>query len=137
MSQPAPGFIKHPDYEVNIEPSQGHVRILVGTNVVADTHNALAVTESRHNPVWYLPMADVHRSLLRPSETSTYCPFKGHASYWSIITPDQELPDSVWGYEQPFAECEPLLEHVAFYTDRVTLEIDGVVQADKGPGWSQ
>jgi uncharacterized protein (DUF427 family) len=136
MNNPAPGFEAHPDYAVTIEPSTAHVRALVGDTVVADTQSALSVTESRHRPVWYLPLADVDQTLLTRTDTSTYCPFKGHASYWSIKTPDASLDDALWGYEAPFDECAPLVGYVAFYTDKVALEVDGAPLESTGPGWT-
>lgn len=136
MSNPAPGFEAHPNYEVKIEPSSARVRVLVGHTVIADTRAALSVAESRHRPVWYLPMGDVERSLLERTDTSTYCPFKGHASYWSISGPDGTLPDAVWSYEEPFDECRPLAGYVAFYPDKVTLEVDGDAQESAAPGWT-
>ena len=136
MSQSAPGFAKHPDYRVDITPGNSRIRVLVGDVVIADTVNALSVLESRHHPVWYLPMADVNEQTLTATSTSTYCPFKGHASYWSIVTGEAELSDAVWGYRDPFDECLPLKDHVAFYTDRVTLEIDDTPQPATGPGRS-
>jgi uncharacterized protein (DUF427 family) len=125
MSNTAPGFEAHPNYEVKIEPSRAHVRALIGETVVADTKAALAVTETQHQPVWYLPMADVDQTLLERTDTSTYCPFKGNASYWSINAPDASFKDALWGYEAPFDECQPLLGYVAFYTDKVAIEVDG------------
>ena len=136
MSNSAPGFEAHPNHEVKIEPRSAHVRALVGEAVIADTKAALAVTESRHRPVWYLPLADVDQTLLTRTDTTTYCPFKGHASYWSIGTPDVSLQDAVWGYETPFDECQPLAGYVAFYTDKVALEVDGEFLESAAPGWT-
>jgi uncharacterized protein (DUF427 family) len=136
MSNAAPGFDTHPNYEVKIEASTARVRALVGDTVVADTTNALAVTESRHRPVWYLPMQDLDQALLTRTDTSTYCPFKGHASYWSIATSEAAVEDAIWGYEAPFDECQPLLGYVAFYTDKVQLEVDGAPLEAVAPGWT-
>ena len=136
MSEPAPGFEAHPNYEVTITPTTSRVRVLVGDAVLADTAHALTVTESRHRPVWYLPMADVDQSRLTATDHSTYCPFKGHASYWSVDDGRGGLENVIWGYEDPYAECEPLKGFVSFYTDRVTLEIDGKREGHDGPGWT-
>lgn len=136
MSNTAPGFEAHPNYEVKIEPSTARVRALIGDTVVADTTNALAVTESRHRPVWYLPMQDLDQALLSRTDTSTYCPFKGHASYWSIATPEATVEDAIWSYEAPFDECQPLVGYVAFYTDKVQLEVDGAPLDAVAPGWT-
>ena len=137
MNNSAPGFQKHPNYEVNIEASPAHIRVLVGDTVLADTQNAVAVTETKHRPVLYLPREDVNESLLAASETSTHCPFKGDASYWSVTTDDDTLNDVMWSYLTPFDECLALQGYVSFYTDRVQLEIDGELQAKVGPGWTQ
>ncbi len=132
----APGFEKHPDYQVDIKATGDRVRILAGDRVVIDTTHPLQVTESRHHPVWYLPLADADPSLLTRTDHSTYCPFKGNASYWSIDHPDPALANSVWAYEDPYRECVPLKDHLAFYTDRVTLEVNGEIQKAEAPGWS-
>jgi len=132
-SENAPGFEKHPDYQVNINASDRHVRVLVGDCVIADTRSALEVRESKHHPVWYLPLADVNTDFLTATETSTYCPFKGHASYWSIRTPHEELTDAVWSYQSPYRECLALQDYVGFYTNKVVMEIDGAREGADGP----
>ncbi len=135
MSEPAPGFEKHPDYRVEITPTRDHIRILAGVTCIADSHRPLRVTESKHHPVWYVPLSDVDNAVIVATDHSTYCPFKGHASYWTVSTPDASLENSIWGYLAPYTECVPLLDHVAFYTDRLTLEVNGTVGDDTGQGW--
>ena len=63
-NQTAPGFEKHPNYQVDITPTTDHIRILVGETTVADTHRPLKVIESRHHPVCYLPLEDVNADLI-------------------------------------------------------------------------
>lgn len=135
MANTAPGFAKHPNYTVEMVPLDNHVRVLVGDTVVADSRRALSVTETKHRPVWYLPMADMDKTLLQATETSTYCPFKGTASYWTILTPEP-VADAIWAYEEPFDECAALRGYASFYTNKVTLEVDGTVQGADGPGWT-
>jgi len=137
MSEQAPGFIKYPDYRVEISSTDDHVRILDGDVCLADSRRPLKVTESRHHPVWYLPMADVDASLIEATDHSTYCPFKGQASYWSVRGAGARLENSIWSYESPYRECEPLGEHVGFYMDRFTLEVNGEQIPDSGPGWHE
>ena len=136
MSEPTPGFEKHPNYEVSIEPTSDELRVLAAGRVLAETNKALRVTESRHRPVWYLPMTDLDQSRLTATDHSTYCPFKGHASYWSVDDGVGELENVVWGYEDPYSECEPLKGYVSFYTDRVVLEVNGAQEGRDGPGWT-
>ena len=137
MSNPAPGFEKHPRYDVDIDAKDVRVRVLAGSTVIAESTRAVAVTETKHQPVWYLPLQDVDASIITATDTSTFCPFKGHASYWTIAAADGNLDDVMWSYRDPYDECLPLKDYVAFYTDRVDLEIDGQVQDRVGPGWTE
>lgn len=123
MPTPAPGFAKHPDYAVDIEPSTARVRVHAGNTLVADSVRALKVSETNLPPVWYVPMADVAQELLIKTTTSTHCPFKGDASYWRVEAGDTVVDDALWGYENPFTECLPLQNHVAFYPNRVTIDV--------------
>jgi uncharacterized protein (DUF427 family) len=128
MSNPAPGFSKHPNHRVVATQSPRHVRVLVGDAVIADSRAAFQVEESQHHPVWYFPPDDVDQRVLRPTETTTYCPFKGHASYYAIDAGGQSLEDAVWSYLAPFDECRALAGYYAFYADQVSLEVDGQPQ---------
>jgi uncharacterized protein (DUF427 family) len=125
MSNPAPGFAKHPNHLVQIRRSAARVRVYAGDVLIADTTRPLRLEESGYPPVWYLPMRDVAGSVLARSDRTTYCPFKGHASYWSIELPGGRLQDAVWGYETPLDECAALEDHVAFYPDRVAIDVAG------------
>lgn len=137
MSARAPGFEKHPNYQVEITPTTDHIQVFVGDRLIADSQRPLRVIESKHHPVWYLPLADVRADAIAATDHSTYCPFKGHARYWSITgTADDSLENTVWGYDAPYVECEPLENHVAFYTDKVDLHLNGESQSRQGPGWS-
>ena len=136
MNNPAPGFEKHPGYAVDIEVKDVRLRVLAGATVIADSTHPVAVTETKHHPVWYLPLDDVDASIITATATSTFCPFKGYASYWTISTAHGDLEDVMWSYREPFDECLELKDYVAFYTDRVDLEIDGKVGDRVGPGWT-
>jgi len=132
LSEPAPGFRKYPDHIVRIVPTGDHVRVRLGDQLLADSHRALRVEESRHDTVWYLPLADVAIEHLTATDHTTYCPFKGHARYWTVSAGSAVLPNAVWGYPEPYSECRELADHVAFYTDRVTLEVTGAGDVASG-----
>ncbi len=72
----------------------------------------------------YVPVEDVRMELLEPTETSTYCPFKGTASYWTIRAGDSVAEDAVWGYPEPNEESSWLRGHVAFYWDKLDAWFD-------------
>ncbi len=124
MANPAPGFIQHPDHEVRIEPLATTVEVFCGPTRVARSTRALQVFESRYAPVCYLPMDDVDQHLLTATSTDTYCPFKGHARYWSLSTPQGTTQDALWAYQNPYDECQALAGYVAFYPDKVKVVID-------------
>jgi uncharacterized protein (DUF427 family) len=128
MSNPAPGFTRYPEHRVTLTPSDQRVRVLAGGTVIADSRGAIRVEESRHDRVWYLPPDDVDERRLQPTTTQTYCPFKGHASYWAIDAGDHTIPDAAWSYLAPYDECGALAGYYAFYPDRVRVEVDGAVQ---------
>lgn len=113
---------KHP---ITIEPTQGRVVVRVGDQVVADSRQALTLREATYPAVQYIPMADVDQSVLHRTDTSTYCPFKGDASYYSVQTPGGGVVDDViWTYEKPYAAVAQIGDHVAFYPDRAEVTVE-------------
>ena len=112
---------KHP---ITIEPTKGRVVVRIGDRVVADSRHALTLQESTYPAVQYIPIADVDASVLRRTDTSSYCPFKGDASYYSVQTPDGTVDDVIWTYEKPYAAVSEIADHVAFYADRAELTVD-------------
>jgi len=137
MANNAPGFEKHPNYQVKIEPANTRVRVLSGDLVLADTKNAVLVEETKHRPVYYIPLKDVSLDLFEDSETSTYCPFKGTASYKSLVMDQTVEKDVLWFYPEPYDEVSNLSGYASVYADRVTLEVDGERFGADGPGWDK
>jgi uncharacterized protein (DUF427 family) len=111
-----------PDHPITIEPHAGHVAIRAGARVIADTDAALELHEASYPPVLYVPLADVDGTVLVRSETTTHCPYKGEASYFTVRTDERELEDVVWSYEKPHDPVSEIRGYVAFFPDRVTIE---------------
>jgi uncharacterized protein (DUF427 family) len=116
--QPTIPGAEHP---ITIEPGEVHVVVRSGELVVADTRRPLVLREAGYLPVYYVPLADVDQTLLRPSATSTYCPYKGEASYFNVVGADGDIADAVWTYTEPYPAVAAIAGHVAFYPDRVQL----------------
>ena len=115
-----------PDHPISIDANPSRVVVTVGGKVIADTHNALTLREASYPPVQYIPRRDVDMTALARSEHTTYCPYKGDASYYSIPAGGDRSVNAVWTYETPFEAMAPIKDYVAFYPDRVdeiTLEI--------------
>ncbi len=113
---------KIPDYAVAISPAPGRVTVSIGGQVVATSDQALVIEETKHDPVFYLPPADVEMGCFEATDHSTYCPFKGHASYWSFKHNDEVEENVVWSYQDPDEEVAELKGLLSFYTDRAQVE---------------
>ena len=92
---------------------------------VARTRAAVRVLETAHPPSFYLPWADVDRSLLRPAPGGSFCEWKGPAHYWSLVQGPHRLPGAGWSYPQPLPGAEALADHVAFYAHDLQCSVDG------------
>jgi uncharacterized protein (DUF427 family) len=112
-----------PDHEIRITPSADRVVVRSGETTIADSQSTLVLRETNHPPVRYIPLADVDRSLLAPSDLGSYCPYKGDASYYSISAGSQRATDAVWFYDRPYPAVAQIKDHVAFYPDRVELAV--------------
>ncbi|MEU8817078.1 DUF427 domain-containing protein [Actinoplanes sp. NPDC048796] len=108
-----------PDHPITITPNPAHIVVTVGGKVVADTRNALTLQESTYPAVPYIPLSDVDQSLLADSQTESYCPYKGDASYYSIPAGGEKSVDAIWVYRDPRPAVAEIKDHVAFYPDRV------------------
>jgi uncharacterized protein (DUF427 family) len=112
-----------PDHPITVTPNPGRVIARVGDRIVADSTNALTLQESDYPAVQYIPLSDVPAAVLHRTETSTYCPYKGEASYYSLRVDGAELTDAVWTYETPYPAVAEIAGHVAFYPDRVQVDV--------------
>lgn len=117
-------YDRHPDYRIDLVPSARRVRVLAGGEPIAETTRSLIVRETGHDPVVYLPLADVRADVVERTAHTTVCPFKGDASYWTVRVGGVVLENVMWGYEKPFDEVAGLAGFVAFYPDRVEWQID-------------
>jgi uncharacterized protein (DUF427 family) len=112
---------RHP---ITIEPTGTHVTVRVNGEVVAETNSALTLQESTYPAVLYIPFSDVNSDLLRPTDTATYCPFKGDASYYSVVTSAGEVvDDAIWTYKEPYEAVAAIAGHVAFYPDKAEISV--------------
>jgi uncharacterized protein (DUF427 family) len=118
--------VKVPDatHPITIRPTGSRVTVSVGGVQVAESDSALSLAEASYPVVQYIPIADVDQSLLVRTDSQTYCPYKGDASYYSVQTPDgQTETDLIWTYEQPYDAVAEIAGHVAFYANRAQISI--------------
>jgi uncharacterized protein (DUF427 family) len=111
-------------HPITVEPTGKHVTVRINGELVADTADALTLQESTYPAVQYIPLADVVAERLRPSDTETYCPYKGDASYYHVATEAGEnVDDAIWTYEQPYPAVRQIAGHVAFYPDKAEISV--------------
>lgn len=114
--------IPGPDHPITIAPNPRKVRISAGGTVIAETAHALTLREASYPPVQYIPRSDANMALLARTAHSTYCPYKGDAGYFTINTQGKTLENAIWTYEQPYDSVKEIAGHLAFYSDKVTIE---------------
>jgi len=108
-----------PNHPITVNPAERHVVVRVAGHTVADSHNALALQEASYPVVYYVPLADVDQELLQPTDHTSYCPYKGDASYYSIPAGGDRSANAIWTYREPHPAVAEIAGHVAFYPDRV------------------
>jgi uncharacterized protein (DUF427 family) len=104
-----------PDHPITIRPNPARILVTIAGKVLADTSSALTLTEASYPPVQYIPLSDVDASLLQASDHTTYCPYKGECSYYSIPAGGDDSVNAVWSYATPYPAVAEIADHVAFY----------------------
>ena len=107
------------DHPISIERNPTRIVVTVAGRVIADTRNALTLREADYPPVQYIPREDVDLSQLKRTDHTTYCPYKGDCSYYSVPAGGKKSVNGVWTYEDPYLAVAQIKGHVAFYPDRV------------------
>ena len=121
---------------VDVVPSERHVRVEIGGQLVAESRRPHALFELPLPTRWYLPSEDVRWELLEPSETVTMCPYKGTARYWSVRAGVALHREIVWSYPDPIPENPRIAGLICFLNEKVDLTIDGEPQARPDTPWS-
>ena len=123
-----------------VEESNDHVQIFFNGVTLVDTHQAKRVLETSHPPVYYISPEDIKMEYLLPSSRTTFCEFKGQASYYTITVNGKSVPNGAWYYPHPSQGYESLANYVAFYPGKMDACYvnDEKVQAQQGDfygGW--
>jgi uncharacterized protein (DUF427 family) len=123
-----------------VEPTSEAVEVRLGGTVIARTTAALRVLETSHPPAYYLPRGAFALGVLRPVEGTTYCEWKGVATYLDLVTPGATAHRAAWTYADPTRGFEAIRDHVSVMPALVdACLVDGeVVRAQEGGfygGW--
>ena len=115
------GYEKNPDYLIRLAPAGLRAEVRLNGHVVAKTDKALELFESDHAPVLYFPRESVISEYVQRTDHSSWCPYKGRASYYAVRTPEGEVEDAGWSYEDPFVQMADIKDMIAFYPDKVEI----------------
>lgn len=115
-----------PRHTVKAVPGTHHVKVEIDGRVVAESRRPVLVHETGIPVRYYLPPEDVSMESLEPTDTSTHCPFKGDASYWSYRdATGATVRDVAWAYLEPFPAVTEIKGHLSFYGSKATITVDG------------
>jgi uncharacterized protein (DUF427 family) len=110
-----------PDHPIRIEQNPARITVAVDGRVIAETRNALTLWEANYPPVHYIPLRDVDAAQLVRTDHSTYCPYKGDCSYYTVLVGGPRTVNAVWTYDEPYDAVAAIKGHLAFYPSRVEI----------------
>ena len=116
-------LIPNASHSIEIVDCSSTVIVSKGSLEIARTNSALTLSEASYPAVRYIPRGDVDMAQLERSDHTTYCPYKGDASYYSIPALGEAGRNSVWTYEAPFDAVGEIAGYLAFYPDRVSIQL--------------
>jgi uncharacterized protein (DUF427 family) len=111
--------LKKEGYRIDTVLHAGRATVTWNGVVIAESKRAIVLNETRHNPVIYFPRADARMDLMERTTHRTHCPFKGDASYFTLVSGAGRAENAVWSYETPIPDVAAIKEHVAFYTNEM------------------
>jgi uncharacterized protein (DUF427 family) len=119
---------RDPYTRVDILASTRHIRVELDGVTLADSHSPKILFETGLPARYYLPLGDLRTDLMRPTDATTHCPYKGSATYWSMQVGEKTYDDLVWTYRTPLPESQKIAGLACFYNEKVDLYVDGVRQ---------
>lgn len=115
---------RNPYHRIECLRTTRHLRVAIGDTVLVDAPATIALYETALEPKLYVDKAVVRTDLLVPSATTTLCPSKGTASWWSAIVGDTTHPDVAWSYEDPVPESVAVAGLLSFEAAHPALIVD-------------
>ena len=117
---------RDPYKRVDVLASSRRVQVELDGVLLADSRAPRILYETSLPPRYYLPLPDVRQEVLRPSDSTSHCPYKGNAAYWSLEVNGVLHPDLVWIYRTPLPESQKIAGLACFYNEKVDISVDGI-----------
>lgn len=124
----------NPYHRIDCRPTTRRLHVEVAGTTLVDTGDTVIVFETALNPVLYVDPSHVHTDLLRQTDTSTYCNYKGVATYWAAVVGDTVLEDVAWSYQDPPPEGLPIKGFLSFDATRADV-VAQLPEPVVGNGW--
>jgi uncharacterized protein (DUF427 family) len=133
---PGPGQESVWDYPrpPRLESTTRRIRVVFGGVTIVDSTRARRVLETSHPPTYYVPLDDIVREHLEPVAGSSYCEWKGDASYFDVVVGDRRARRAAWTYRRPSRPFDEIRDHVAFYAEPMDACFVGDEQVQPQPG---
>ena len=122
---PIYGHPRDPYHRVDVRSSSRRVVVRLGDRLVADSSRPKLLFETANPIRYYLPLADVRLELLVQSQTVSRCPYKGDGQHWHLTVGEHEVNDAAWSLPHPLPEGLAAAQHICFYPEKVTVEVEG------------
>jgi uncharacterized protein (DUF427 family) len=117
---------RDPHTRVDILASSRHVRVSLEGQTIADSASPRLLFETGLPVRYYLPKTHVRMDLLQATDIVTHCPYKGSAQAWSVRLGEVLHETVAWSYPAPLPESAKIAGLIAFYNEKVDLDVDGV-----------
>jgi len=108
----------NPYHRVDCRPTKRRLRVSINGTVLVDTDDTIILFETALEPRLYVDPAYVRTDVLRRTDTSSYCNYKGFATYWAVVLGDRVIEDIAWSYADPPPESLPIKGFLSFDADR-------------------
>jgi uncharacterized protein (DUF427 family) len=120
-----------PDHPITVAFNPKRVQVEYKGHTIADSRRALVLKEASYKPVQYIPRQDVDMAYMSRTEHHTYCPYKGEASYYTLLMDGDFAENAVWSYEDPYPAMSEIKDYLAFYPNQVEIrELDEPIGPD-------
>lgn len=121
-----------PDHPITLTAAERRMQALYQGHVIADGADVIVLKEANYHPVCYFRREDIAMEFLAPTARDTYCPYKGHAHYFSLMMDGRLAEDASWTYEDPYPAMEAIRGRLAFFSHHVQVQPVGAAATDDG-----
>jgi len=126
----------NPYHRVDIRPTRRRLRVEVAGTTLVDTDETIILFETALSTKLYVATERVRTDLLLRSDTTSWCNYKGEATWWTAVIGDLVVEDVGWSYEDPLDESLAIRGHLSFDPGRADVQAElplGSALADCGP----